>query len=175
MQVFRLTELPTGVNHGRLIVPEQVAVQTRPALMGFHGTDGKHEGLVYWIGRHVQQDSIVVGGIIPNCEHGPQRVMVSENTVGAIMRKARLKGLGIIAQVHSHSGDDTRHSEGDDKLVLMPFEGMFSVVVGRYGAGGITLETGVGLHQFQNGRWIQIQRNCFSALTIVPTMCEVLL
>jgi len=81
--------------------------------------------------------------------------------------------LGVVAQVHSHPGDDTRHSQGDDELVLMPFEGMFSLVVGRYGAGGITLEAGVGLHQFQDGRWVQVPSSCSSAVLFVPTVLGV--
>jgi hypothetical protein len=54
--------------------------------------------------------------------------------------------------------------------VLMPFDGMFSLVVASYGAGGMTLDRGVGLHQFQDGRWVRIPVNCRQALTIVPTM-----
>jgi len=34
--------------------------------------------------------------------------------------------MGILCQVHSHPGSDTRHSDGDDELVLLPFEGMLS-------------------------------------------------
>ena len=157
MSVYRLTELPIKINVGRLIVSKSVASQTRMALQSFRGHDGLHEGLVYWLGRRMSNDSIVVSSIIPKCNHAPQSVMVSESVVGNIMKHVRMMGLGIVAQVHSHSGDDTRHSEGDDKLILMPFEGMFSVVVGNYGSGGITMQAGVGLHQFQNSKWVQIQ------------------
>jgi proteasome lid subunit RPN8/RPN11 len=75
--------------------------------------------------------------------------------------------LSIVAQVHSHPGSDTRHSDGDDDLVLMPFPGMFSLVVASYGAGSLLPGQGAGLHQFQDGRWVLIRRSP-RALIVVP-------
>jgi len=170
MSVYRFTELPVRDNIGRLIVPEFVALQTRNALQSFKGIDGLHEGLVYWLGRRANNDSIIVSSVIPICEHSKQSVMVSEGTIGNIMKKARSIGLGIVAQVHSHPGDDTRHSDGDDKLILMPFEGMFSIVVGNYGVGGITMQSGAGIHQFQNNCWVQIRHDCVNAMIITPSI-----
>jgi hypothetical protein len=67
--------------------------------------------------------------------------------------------------VHSHPGQDTRHSEGDDKLILMPYEGMFSLVVADYGHGSLLPNEGAGLHQYQSGRWLQVTNHC---LHVVP-------
>ena len=55
-------------------------------------------------------------------------------------------------------------------MILMPFEGMFSIVVARYGSGGITQETGVGLHQYQGRRWVRIPASCGDAIVIVPSL-----
>jgi proteasome lid subunit RPN8/RPN11 len=170
MSVYRFTKLPVKDNIGCLIVPESVVLQTRTALQAFKGIGGPHEGLVYWLGRRINNDSITVSSVIPTCEHSQQSVMVSESTIGNIMKKARNIGLGIVAQVHSHPGNDTRHSDGDDKLILMPFEGMFSVVVGNYGVGGITIQSGAGIHQFQNNHWVRIRRGCVNAMIITPTI-----
>jgi proteasome lid subunit RPN8/RPN11 len=84
--------------------------------------------------------------------------MTNEAAAGAAARTARALRLGVVAQVHSHPGLDTRHSDGDDDLVLMPFNGMFSLVVARYGEGSLLPEQGAGLHQFQDGRWVQIRQ-----------------
>ncbi len=173
MTLYRITELPQRESRGRLIVPEAVVLHTRIALLGFRGPEGRHEGLVYWLGRRIERDSVVVGAAVPPCDHEPQRVMASEAAVGAVVRAARPLGICLVAQVHSHPGNDTRHSDGDDRLVLMPFEGMFSLVIARYGAGGVTLETGAGLHQFQDGRWVQIPPTSDGALCIVPSMMGV--
>jgi len=170
MAVLRMTPLPERENRGNLIVPEQVAIHTKLALLGFRGSDGRHEGLTYWLGRRIGPDSLVVAGYIPQCDHGEQYVMATESAIGAAIRAARAVGLCLVAQVHSHPGQDTRHSDGDDRLVLMPFDGMFSLVVACYGAGGMTLDKGAGLHQFQDGRWVRIPAKYRQALTIVPTM-----
>ena len=66
--------------------------------------------------------------------------MAEENATGNASRAARALGLSVVAQVHTHPGRDTRHSDGDDDLVLMPYEGMFSLVVGEYGHGSLLPE-----------------------------------
>ena len=56
--------------------------------------------------------------------------MVPAGEVGKISRAAssRLRRSWLRAGA-SHPGRDTRHSEGDDTLIIMPYEGMFSLVV----------------------------------------------
>ncbi len=63
-------------------------------------------------------------------------------------------GLGLLAQVHSHPGEDARHSDGDDKMVVAPYQGMLSIVVPHYGHVGMTPLSEVGVHQFQDGHWV---------------------
>ncbi len=167
MPVYRTRPLPVADPVGRLIVPSSVVSSTGESLRAFCGASGRHEGLVFWVGRRVGTDSIVVGSIVPACHHGPQRVQADSKAVGQVMKRARAAGLGIIAQVHSHPGNDTRHSDGDDDMILMPFDGMFSLVVGRYGNAPIAQEGGVGVHQYQSDRWMQIPPSC-EVLVIVP-------
>ena len=125
--------------------------------------------MLFWLGRRLSDDVIVVGAAVPSCRHGPQQVFASPAAVGRIAREAREFGLGIVAQVHSHPGKDTRHSDGDDSLILMPFEGKFSLIVAQYGDGGITPESGLGVHQFQDRRWVQIP-SVHNAVLVVPTL-----
>jgi hypothetical protein len=72
--------------------------------------------------------------------------------------------------VHSHPGNDTRHSDGDDQLILMPYQGMFSLVVGDYGHGGHLQAESFGLHQFQEGRWVHVTND---ALIVVPALVTI--
>jgi proteasome lid subunit RPN8/RPN11 len=168
MSVHRLTLLPTSKNRGRLIVTVGVAEQTRLALRRSSGSDGRHEGLVFWGGRRADNDTVILTSLIPNSNHGRQHVMAAPDEVGRLSRMARSLGLVVAAQVHSHPGEDTRHSDGDDRLVLMPYEGMFSLVIANYGDGGIHPQQGSGLHQFQDGRWCKIEVGCHDAMLIVP-------
>jgi hypothetical protein len=167
--VLRTRPLPLRSARGRLIVSERVAAQTQAALREFKGADGPHEGIVFWAGRRDGEDHLIATAVIPRARHGFGFVHVSANDVGAAANRARRFGLALLAQVHSHPGVDTRHSDGDDDLVLMPYEGMFSLVSAHYGEGDLTLAGGVGCHQFQDDHWVQIS-DLETALILVPDL-----
>jgi hypothetical protein len=164
MAVHRRTPLPSGPAVGRLLVADQVLAPTQAALQASSGQHRSHEGLVFWLGLTTETDTLVLSVAAPPTEHYADGVFVSEPAVAATARAARTLGLGLVAQVHSHPGDDTRHSDGDDRLILMPFEGMFSLVVANYGHGSPLPTHGAGLHQFQRGQWVRVTDN---ALTVV--------
>lgn len=166
MTVHRRTPLPVAPARGQLLVAQQVIEPTTNALSASAGPGGPHEGLVLWLGRTTAATSIVIAMICPQARTGPDFVWLDESAVAAASRAARACGLGVVAQVHSHPGSDTRHSDGDDRLVLMPFENMFSVVVAGYGSGGLHPSGGAGLHQYQDGQWVQLVDD--DAMIIVP-------
>jgi hypothetical protein len=159
-----LPELPAA---GRLVVTESVFVRTHELLRRAGTGSPPHEGLVWWLGRQIGADTLVLACHRPPCESGPRFVFTDEAAIGAGSRIARARRLGIVAQIHSHPGVDTRHSDGDDDIMLMPFSGMFSLVVGNYGDDGMLPEQGAGLHQFQDRQWILV-RQVEPALIVVP-------
>lgn len=168
MTVYRRTPLPERDALSGLIVAESVLAHTRAALQASSGDGVPHEGLVLWLGRTTEDlDTLVLGCAAPVKTSHPQGVHIDERAVGATARSARRFGLGVVAQVHSHPGWDTRHSDGDDDLILMPFDGMFSLVVAHYGRGSVDPAAGAGLHQFQNGRWVKVPP---TAMTVVPSL-----
>jgi proteasome lid subunit RPN8/RPN11 len=152
---YRKSTLPVGELRGTFIVTSTVIQATREALSSFAASgiyDGGHEGIAYWAGREMPGCTLLLQAIIPDAEHSAGSVMVSERELGRVQGAARKSRLGVIAQVHSHPGADARHSDGDDKLILMPFENMLSIVAPHF---GLTLETMADLcvHQFQDGQW----------------------
>jgi proteasome lid subunit RPN8/RPN11 len=156
MPVHRLTPLPRGDLRGRVLVSQEIFAVTGNALrkFAFAGIeDGGHEGLVFWAGREIENTTLLLTAIVPDAEHSAQRVMVGREAVGHAARAARAVGLGILCQVHSHPGGDARHSDGDDHLILLPFEGMLSVVVPFFGRTFDSLSDAC-VHQFQDRRWI---------------------
>ena len=169
MPVFRMTPRPVGEDRGQLIVAEGVARATRVALQDSSGLDGKHEGIVFWLGRRAGEDALVVSAYVPRSNHGSQFVHADEVEVGRMSRYARSLRLTLVAQVHSHPGDDTRHSDGDDRLIVMPHEGMFSLVVGQYGQGSISPKDGCGVHQFQDNRWVHVP-DADDVLVLIPPL-----
>jgi len=168
---YRLKPLPRATARGRLVVAERVLAATSAALRAAGSLDPPHEGLVFWLGRECGQDTLVLSSCRPRCESGPRFVRADEASVGDVSRAARAMRLGIVAQVHSHPGEGVVHSDGDDDLVLMPFEGMFSIVVARYGLGGILPSEGSGLHQMQDGRWVLVEQP-EPALVAAPAAIE---
>jgi hypothetical protein len=168
VSVYRETILPRGEARGKLVVAEPILASTSQALRLFAGRDGRHEGLVLWLGRMIGKDTCVLGCHVPESDHGCAHVLLDEAAVGRAGRVARGLRLGVVAQVHSHPGGDTRHSEGDDELILLPRPGMFSLVVADYGDGSILPEQGAGLHQYQEGSWVRIDP-VEGVLTTVPS------
>ncbi len=154
--VHRTRALPTAPVRGIFLITEGVVVATIKAMVGFalDGIrEGGHEGIAFWAGRELGTATVFLKCIVPRADHGPNGVFVDELAVGQMSRAARADKLGVLTQVHSHPGTDTRHSDGDDDLIVMPFEGMLSIVVPNFGIGVKTLYE-CGVHQFQDGRWV---------------------
>src|SRR5262245_20704302 len=127
--VHRFRPLPQATSRGDLLVSESVLSATSAALRNFKGPDGRHEGIVFWAGRRLEDSILVCTCVVPEADHTWGSVRVGHSAVGKAARQARRAGLVIVTQVHSHPGTDTRHSDGDDKMILLPFEGMYSLVV----------------------------------------------
>jgi hypothetical protein len=66
------------------------------------------------------------------------------------------------------------HSEGDDEMVFMPFAGMLSIVVPCYARFDLRPLDGLGVHQFQDGRWILAERESVrNNLIVAPNSIDV--
>jgi hypothetical protein len=166
--VHRLRPLLTGPSRGRLLIASAVIEVTTSALQKSAGDDGRHEGIVLWLGRAAAAaDTLIVSATVPESEHTRGSVHIGHAAVARASRAARRLGLVVAAQVHSHPGSDTRHSDGDDEMILLPYEGMFSLVVASYGDGPAHASDGAGLHQYQDGQWVQVD-NPATAMVVVP-------
>jgi proteasome lid subunit RPN8/RPN11 len=154
--VYRTKPLPRGELRGRYLIAEPVVAATKAALVGFALAgirDGGHEGIAFWAGRETAESTMLLKAIIPNADHSAQRVMVSRAEIGRVARAARNEAMGILSQVHSHPGSDARHSDGDDHLILLPFENMLSIVAPHFGQ-HFTNMGDVCVHQYQRGTWV---------------------
>jgi hypothetical protein len=55
-------------------------------------------------------------------------------------------------------------------MVLMPFEGMLSIVAPRYGHFGLRPLDSLGVHQFQDGQWVVCARESVGeSFHVLPT------
>lgn len=170
---YRTHPLPGGELRGLFLVAEPALAATRDALVSFalEGIgDGGHEGIVYWAGREMSGCTIFVQVIVPVADHSRGSVMVSREEIGRAQRAARANRLGVLCQVHSHPGADARHSDGDDELVLLPFEGMLSIVAPQFGI-DIRRISDLCIHQHQAGRWVLCSHDSVERqLVVVPTV-----
>jgi hypothetical protein len=155
-------ELPRGPLRGRFYVLETVINALERLLPTYRGPDGSHEGIAFLFGSVLSGDStIFLTAVAPNADHRRGYVQCSEQQVaeatGAVRRLGA--GLGLLAQVHTHPGEYSMHSVGDDTMVFMPFEGMLSIVVPYYAHFGLRPIDSLGVHQFQDGHWVLVERD----------------
>jgi hypothetical protein len=161
--------LPIREMRGHYLITQSAVDAAARLLPTFRGPDGDHEGLVFLLGRELDTVTLLTTALAPDADHGPGHVICDEAAVGAAGRAARAHRLGILAQLHSHPRDWTEHSVGDDSLIVMPFEGMLSLIAPWYGRVGLEPLHALGAHQYQDGRWVAISRESVrEQLHIVP-------
>lgn len=166
------THWPRGSVQGRFLIQTNLLAATEEALRTFRGPEGPHEGIVFWGGRELEGLTLYTTAVIPHARHTKGSVQCDEAAIREVVRALRPHGLGLLAQVHSHPGGDARHSHGDDDMVLLPFEGMLSIVVPWYSRDGMHPLSTCGIHQFQQGRWVLCESN-LDNIQVVPGSVDV--
>lgn len=162
--------LPSGSLRGRFAIAEGALVAAERLLPTFRGPDGDHEGLLFLLGLEFGDRTLFTSVLAPECEHGPGFVRASPGQSAAAARAARSLGLGVLGQIHSHPREWSEHSEGDDELVLMPFETMISLVVPHYARYGLRPISNLGVHQYQDGRWTLITEGAEGIRIVADTL-----
>lgn len=154
---------------GRFEIVDAALTAAERLLPTFRGVDGDHEGIVFLFGRELGERTIYTTVIAPEADHGWGHVHCSHEQIHAVVREGRRLGLALLAQLHSHPGSWTEHSEGDDDMIVMPFDGMLSIVAPHYGGHGLRPLDSLGVHQFQGGEWVLCERDSVHAqFAIVP-------
>jgi hypothetical protein len=165
--------LPRAVLRGRFFITESAVAAAERLLPTFRGPDGDHEGVLFMLGFETPKWTLFTSVIAPDADHGRGHVRADEAAVAAAARDARKYGLGVLGEIHSHPDGWTEHSEGDDELVLMPFEGMLSLVVPRFGHWGMRPLDSLGVHQYQDGRWVAVAHGIREGFTLIPAALDV--
>jgi proteasome lid subunit RPN8/RPN11 len=65
--------------------------------------------------------------------------------------------LELVGQIHSHPGSFVDHSDGDDDMALMPYDGFYSLVVPNYASIGMQPLTICGIHVFEQSRFRRLK------------------
>jgi proteasome lid subunit RPN8/RPN11 len=163
------SEWPLGEIRGRFIFLQEAVFAVERFLPTYRGVDGDHEGIAFLCGFEVGETTIYTTALAPPAEHSRGRVWCREEHITVATQTARELGLGLLAQVHSHPGDGTGHSYGDDEMIFMPFDGMLSIVVPNYARFGLHPLDSLGVHQFQDGQWVLCRPDGVrNAISIAP-------
>lgn len=163
-------ELPTGTLTGSFQITDAAVDALERVLPTYRGVDGAHEGICFLCGYETATTTVYVTAVAPEADHGRGHVRCSEEAILAVTKAAREYGLGLLAQVHSHPSGVTGHSYGDDEMVFMPFDGMLSIVVPDYAHFGLRPLDSLGVHQYQQARWVLCSRESIRGnFAVVPT------
>jgi len=166
--------LPTGALRGQVLIAEAAWTQAAALLRTYRGRRGDHEGIVFLLGvRPSPQTLVITTAVAPEADHGPEYVMCNEEQMLAITLAGRAHHIALLGELHSHPSGWTEHSPGDDQLVFMPRELMISIVAPHYGHTGLTPIATLGVHQFQDGRWVLIDPESVSEdMTVLPAAID---
>ena len=168
-----IRELPRGEVRGRFVIADAALAAAERLLPTFRSSDADHEGMLFLLGWEFDALTVFTAALAPDADHGRGHVICEAGGVSAAQRAARQHGLALLGQLHSHPRASTQHSEGDDTLVLLPFEGMLSLVAPWYGRGGLRPLPGLGVHQFQDGRWVLMTPDSVrERFTVAPTAID---
>lgn len=152
---LRKTPLPTAELVGDFLISDRAIQDLFNALrqQSREGRDSDgNEGLAFLAGSRGDVQTFYSTVIIPQVRNTFGSVFVDPGEFGRCAKRARAVGLQILGQVHSHPGTCCHHSDGDDKLIIMPFDGMLSIVVPDYASRDVPLSL-CGVHQYQRGAW----------------------
>lgn len=151
--------LPVRELQGEFFFTDGAVTAAERLLPSYRGPDGDHEGILFLLGRQAGKVSIITTVIAPDADHGPGHVICTETQFAHATITAHDHRLGVLGQLHTHGRGRTEHSRGDDTLVLMPFDGMLSLIAPWYGHVGLRPLHGLGIHQHQRGEWVLIHAN----------------
>lgn len=133
-----------------LVMPDRVIGATIDAVRSYGTWRRRHEGVAYWLGNDDGETTMVVIVVAPIADTGPGHFRVSAEENARVIRLAHEYGLIVVGQVHSHPGNRTTHSAGDDRDAFMPSEGMYSLIIPNYARRRPPITTW-GIHRYENG------------------------
>lgn len=150
-----IRRLPRRTLRGEFVITAAAVAEAERLLPSYRDPLGDHEGIVFLLGRQLGELTVLTSTLAPQATTTSGSVRCSSEQMGEATLAARAAGLGLLAQLHSHPADWTQHSVGDDSMVFMPFEGMLSIVAPWYGRVGLRPLQNLGVHQYQDSRWVE--------------------
>lgn len=142
----------------RLLVTADVCSKTRRGLRSHSPPHEDHEGVVYWAGRSIPDEStkVALSVVVPEATTTPGSYDVSSVANAAVINAIHEHDLELIATVHSHPSERTSHSDLDSEAAQLPHDGYFSIVVPNYAEDGVRPYTECGVHVYRDGTFVEL-------------------
>lgn len=142
----------------RLLITEDVCRETRRGLRSHSPPHEDHEGVVYWAGQSLPDESMkaALTVVVPEATTTTGSYDVSPVANAAVIDAIHDHDLELVATVHSHPGERTSHSDLDSEAAQLPHEGYFSIVVPNYAADGVRPYTSCGVHVYHDGDFVEL-------------------
>ncbi len=110
--------------------------------------------------------------VLPHITHSRGHYEITPGDMSRAGRHLRELGLIRLAQMHSHPGGGTGHSEHDDAMAFSRRDGAISIVVPHYGACAPGLAD-CGIHSCQDGEWQEIGVTAVARyVQVVPSVLD---
>ena len=116
-----------------------------------------HEGVAYWAGRRTANEYFITTCVVPEARTTRGSFETSSLSNAKVIAYLARAGLELLGQVHSHPGSFVGHSDGDDKLALMPYDGFLSIIVPNYARKGMRPLKTCGIHIFQQSSFRRLE------------------
>ncbi len=169
-RLFRRPRQPHKAGPPRILIHEAVLPESVRLLRESHDERSAHEGVVYWAGKSADGVWIVTTSIAPKAVTTWGSFETSAASNAQVIAFLARHGLELLAQVHSHPGQDVGHSGGDDEGALMPYENYLSLIVPHYARDGMLPLTRCGVHRFHEGEFKRLNVTEIEALfNVIPT------
>jgi proteasome lid subunit RPN8/RPN11 len=132
-----------------LILPLATVEETARKLRSV----GRLEACCLWLGTRSKDGTERVEAIVvPQQSNRLLNYAVDSAAMQGANAVAKQGGWTLIANVHSHPGENTEHSEYDD--AMMPSRKALSIVVPHYGRWSVdNWPQGYGIHEFVDDYW----------------------
>jgi hypothetical protein len=132
-----------------LYITETLLDETGKLLASF-AEKRRSEGVVYWFGMELAENSVVTTLIVPDADTTWGCISTSPEVNAEALAVIIGTPLVLLGQAHSHPANHVRHSDVDNRQTFASFEGAISVVVPYFARRGINLRR-CGIHRHING------------------------
>ena len=124
----------------------------------------------FWYGNRTETAGFALLVGIPFQINHRRNFEIPSEALATLVRSLPSPDLVVVAQIHTHPGEDTEHSPWDDDLMVS--RKIYSLVLPRYGRLPCPIEA-ARVHRFVEGRWLTVDpADPASRIRVLPEVID---